>query len=187
IAAERIGDRKQQRDHDPEQRGVQCLGETPPEHEEHQAAHDEADRNLGGEPSEILAREAPDQVFLAAEEKDEQRQGQPDQQRPKQTSGQNQPPSPAPACSVRAAILPGSSAMIRRRSSGENAVQRAISASVRPQPTQYWDPESSTQTLMHGLSISAMPAPFANARGNIKGCVADRKGSSEAADARCRS
>ena len=67
-----------------------------------------------------------------------------------------------------AAIRAGSSAMIRRRSSGENFAQPSISARLRPQPRQFLDPRSSTQTLIHGVSISAMPAAFPDTRRNIK-------------------
>jgi hypothetical protein len=48
----------------------------------------------------------------------------------------------------------GNCAIIARRSAGDNAVHRAISAALRPQPMQSFDVGSSTQTFIHGLSGS---------------------------------
>ncbi len=49
--------------------------------------------------------------------------------------------------------------MMRRRTSGRNVAQPAISSSVRPQPVHRPEAGSTTQTLMHGLSMTAAICP----------------------------
>ncbi len=86
VRPERVGDRKQQREHGPEQRGLQCLGESPPEQDEDHAADRDADRDLRGEPGKVVTRQAGDDVVIAADQQQHQRQSQSDQQRPQQTA-----------------------------------------------------------------------------------------------------
>ena len=54
----------------------------------------------------------------------------------------------------------GSAAMIARRSASLMVAQAAISASVRPQPTQVPLASSSRQILMHGVSKTLRPGSW---------------------------